>query len=88
MSKWKFTLPNSKELRYAIGIEDCDAIYRQIIEAWKWLASTRDDDYTIDSYLDDVEFDLECQAFDEESVDSHLSNLYDYCDENGVWIEI
>lgn len=30
MSKWKHTLPNSKDLRKAIEDEDSDAIFREI----------------------------------------------------------
>ena len=86
--KWKFTLPNSKELRQAIEKEDSDAVYRELIKAYNWIAQRVDDDYTIDSLVDNLEWDLDCQAFDEESVDAHLSEFYDYCDYRKVWIEI
>lgn len=88
MANWKFTLPNSSELRQAIENEDSDAIYREILKAYEWISQRFDDDYTIDSLMEEVQWDLDCQAFDEESVNSHLEELYNYCDARKVWIEL
>lgn len=88
MNKWKFTLPNSKALRQAIADEDSDAVYREIIKAYEWISQRFDDDYIIDSLIEEVQWDLDCQAFDEDSVNAHLDNFYQYCDARRVWIEL
>ena len=86
MSKWKFTLPNSKALRQAIEDEDSDAILRQIVIAYEELSKILEEDMT--SEIESVRDDIECQAFDEDSVNYQLSNLYDICDARKVWIEL
>lgn len=86
MSKWKFNLPNSNALRQAIEDEDSETILKQIVEAYKWIAETFNEDMT--SEIDSVQNDIECQAFDEESIDYHLNDLYDECDYRKVWIEL
>ena len=85
--KWKFTLPNSKELRQAIEDEDGEQVLKELISAYEWIAIHMDD-YAIDALIEDVQWDLDCQAFDEESVDSHLEDFYNYCDNRGVWVEL
>lgn len=86
MPKWKYTLPNSKELRQAIENEDSDTILREIINAYKWMETQFQEDNS--SEISSIEDDIECQAFDEDSVNYHLEGLYDICDERKVWIEI
>lgn len=86
MAIWKFNLPNSNALRQAIEDEDYEAILRQIVEAYKWLAETFNDDMS--SEIESVSDDIECQAFDEDSVNYHLESLYDECDYRKVWIEL
>lgn len=86
MAKWKFNLPNSNTLRQAIEDEDSDAILREIVKAYKWIAETFDEDMTAE--IESVNDDIECQAFDEDSVNYHLNNLYDECDDRKVWIEL
>lgn len=86
MAKWKYNLPNSSTLRQAIEDEDSDAILRQIVEGYKWMAKTFDEDMT--SEIESVNDDIECQAFDEDSVNYHLNDFYDECDCRKVWIEL
>lgn len=86
MSEWKYNLPNGKALRQAIEDEDSDAIYREIIEGYKWLETTLREDNSCE--IMSVEDDLECEAFDEDSVNYHLSDFYDYCDARKVWVEL
>lgn len=88
MKEWKFTLPNSNALREAIENEDAAAVYDELSKAYEWISQRFDDDYIIDQLVDDLQYDLECQAFDEESVNSHLNEFYNYCDDRRVWIEI
>lgn len=84
--KWKFTLPNGKALRQAIEDEDSETILREIIKAYEWMAETLEEDNT--NEIASVTDDLECEAFDEDSVNYHLDGLYDYCDARKVWVEL
>lgn len=86
MAKWEFNLPNSNALRQAIEDEDSFEILKQIAEAYKWMSQTFNDD--MQSEIESVNDDIECQAFDEDSVNYHLNNLYDECDFRKVWIEL
>lgn len=88
MSEWKFTLPNSKELRQAIEDEAYETILNEIIKGYQWIEQRRDEDCIIDSYIEEIQFDIDCGAFDEETVNSHLEDFYDFCDSRRVWIEI
>ena len=86
MSKWNCTLPNSKELRKAIEDEDSDAIFREIINAYKWMETRFGEDNS--SEICQVEDDLEVEAFDEDSVNMHLEDFWDACDVRKVWVEL
>lgn len=86
MSKWKYTLPNSKELRKAIEDEDGDAIFREIINAYKWMETHFGEDNF--SEICQVEDDLEVEAFDDDSVNMHLEDFWDACDVRKVWVEL
>lgn len=86
MNKWKYTLPNSKALRQAIEDEDSDLIYREIIKAYKWAEEHFAEDNRIE--ISEVEDDLEFEAFDEDSVNMHLENLWNYCDARRIWVEL
>lgn len=86
MAKWKYNLPNSSTLRQAVEDENSEEILKQIVEAYKWMAKTFDEDMT--SEIEIVNDDIECQAFDEDSVNYHLNDLYDECDCRKVWVEL
>ena len=85
MSKWKYTLPNSKELRQAIEDEDSDTIYKEILKSYEWAESVFHDTF---HEIQDVQDDLEVEAFDEDSVNMHLQDLWDYMDMRKVWVEL
>ena len=84
--KWKFTLPNSKALRKAIEDEDSDNILREIVKAYEWMSTALNEDMTAE--IENVTDDIECQAFDEDSVNYHLGDFFDICDARGVWVEV
>lgn len=86
MNKWKYNYPASKELRQAIEDEDSDLIYREIIKAYKWAEEYFAEENDIE--ISEVEDDLECQAFDEDSVNMHLEDLWNYFDARRVWVEV
>lgn len=86
MSKWKYTLPNSKELRKAIEDEDSDAIFREIINAYKWMETHFSENNSFE--INHVEDDLKVEAFDEDSVNMHLEDFWDACDARRVWVEL
>jgi hypothetical protein len=86
MSKWKYTLPNSKELRKAIEDEDSDKIFREIINAYKWMETHFGEDNSFE--IRHVEDDLEVEAFDEDIVNMHLEDFWDACDARRVWVEL
>lgn len=86
MGKWNYTLPNSKELRKAIEDEDSDAIFREIIKAYKWMETRFGEDNFFE--INYVEDDLEVEAFDEDSVNMHLEDFWDACDARRVWVAL
>ena len=86
--RWVFTLPNSKEIRTLIDSEDDNkALLEEIIEAYKLIGRHfGDDEEDIEMCIESVQEDIELEAFDDESVNYHLNDFYDYCDERKVWI--
>lgn len=88
MANWKFTLPNSAKIKNLIACEDNNAeLLKEIIEAYKsiWNHFGEEED---ESILESIQEDIELEAFDEDSVNWHLHELYDYCDERKVWIAL
>ena len=85
MNKWKYTLPNSKALRQAIEDEESELIYREILKAYEWAESVFHDTFY---EIQNVQDDLEVEAFDEDSVNMHLEDLWDYLDMRRVWVEL
>lgn len=86
MSKWKFTLPNSKDFRRAVADEAYETVLNEIIKGYGHIQTRTGEDMS--SEIKSVEEDIEFQAFDEDSVNYHLENFYTDCDIRGVWIEI
>lgn len=89
MSKWRYTLKVSSELRMAIADEDiwdvCDALEK----AWKEIHEQFPDEYGEFELENDLENICDArETEDEEEVDYLLSELYDYCDNTRIWIEL
>ena len=85
---WVFTLPNGSKLRELIENEDHKAVLEEIITSYKLIASHFEEDEEDIYEIDSINDDIECEAFDEDSVNYHLEGLYDYCDSRRVWVEL
>lgn len=92
MAKWKHTLLNGKELKELISSgdtseENCEQILTMLIIAYKEIKIfLKLDEYWLDNEVNEVQDDIDCAAFDEETVDYHLQNFYDTCDQLKVWV--
>lgn len=89
--RWNYQLKCGKALRRAINDEDPGKILNMLMKAYEeLLENDMIDDYDFESYTEDIEMyleDLEDEDI-EENVDYELDNLYDLCDNIGVWIPI
>lgn len=92
MRTWEYTLLNGKHLRSLIndgdGSEDnIKSILETLIKAYRYIGrhfGDTEEDITYDTQ--DIQDDIDMQCFDVETVDYHLQDLYDYCDELNVWV--
>lgn len=84
--KWKLNLPNSKTFRESVEEENSMRVYEEIIKGYEWMSKVFNEDMTIE--IQNVSDDLECEAFDEDSVNVHLDDFYYQCDARKVWIEL
>lgn len=86
--QWKFTLPNSKELRQAVEDENGEVVLNEIVKGYEHLSKRFGDDEYFNECIQSVKDDIECGAFDEDSANYHLTQFYDECDDRKVWIEL
>ena len=89
--RWNYQLKCGKALRDAIHDENPGEILEMIMKAYQELLDNdMIDDYDFESYTEDIEMymdDIEDEDI-EDNIDYELDNLYDLCDNIGVWIPI
>lgn len=100
MANWIYTCKNGTALRTLIYAEvpDCEAIMRKIADCYIEIGKNyppdendfqeETDDYAKEIYNDIDECMTETDYIDEETVNYHLSNLYDFCDNLQIWIKL
>lgn len=89
---WKYNLPTdlSQQLRSAVYEGDTNTIVSILEQALTWVVNTvpgLDED---DMYVSDIRDDLSYvdETSTEEDIDYILSNFYNLCDAERVWIAI
>lgn len=85
MKKWEYILPNAQDLRKAIDDDNAVGVLFQVIKAYEWAADMFGEEISEAEY---VREELELEALDEDSVNMHLDNFWDYCDRNRIWVEL
>lgn len=91
MAKWRYTLKAGEDLRKAIDDEEPREVLENLKECWREIHNEfpdEYDDYELESDIENIE-DVECNDdIDYEDIDYLLSELYDYCDNCRIWIEM
>lgn len=101
MANWIYICKTGKELRELINTDSHDFdnadIMRKIADCYNEIGEnypSEDDDFQeqTDEYAAEIYTDIdEAESFgyiDNETVNYHLENLYDLCDNLRIWIEI
>ena len=99
MADWKYRLKTAPGLREAIHKGNCEEVLNQLEAAWKEIHERFPDDYEDpESDISDIENERDNLANHEdygmtmedveENIDYLLNNLYDFCDNMKIWIEI
>lgn len=101
MAKWRYTLKIGPDLRDAISNENYEEILNYLEIAWKKINEKFPDEYEEDELIEDLadidnerenllNFESYGLDFEEviENIDYLLNNLYEYCDNTRIWIEI
>lgn len=89
---WKTNLINGEALRKAIDDEDYDEVRDTLIACYKEIAEKRpdviEDEYELNDYIESIEI-LDADDDDiEDSLDYELSEFYDLCDANNIWVNL
>lgn len=101
MTKWKYRLKTGSDLREAISNENYEDILKYLEKSWREINKQFPNDYEDDELNNDIadienerdnllnyeDYDMTMEDV-EENINYLLSNLYDYCDNMGIWIEI
>lgn len=97
MKKWNYTLKTGTRLRKAINEENHEEIlqlmiraYREIINYFIYIGLTDEKDFEdeFNYYTENILLMLEDKEYDEDEINYELSDLYDLCDNNGIWIPL
>lgn len=101
MTKWKYRLKTGSDLREAINDENYEDILKYLEKSWREINKKFPNDYEDDELNNDIadienerdnllnyeDYDMTMEDV-EENINYLLTNLYDYCDNMGIWIEI
>lgn len=86
--KWKYTLKIGKELREAIEDDDSAKTIMMLKKAFEEIHAQFPDVYDKDCLQNDLERIENIDEDDNEEINYALSDLYDYCDNTRIWIDI
>ena len=101
MTNWKYRLKVGSDLREAINDENYEDVLKYLEKAWREINKQFPEDHEEDELNEDIadianerdnlynyeDYDMTIEDV-EENINYLLSNLYDYCDNMGIWIEI
>lgn len=88
-NRWNYTLKCGKFLRQAINDDNAPRVLDLLYRAYRELLNAGlidKDDYA--SYTEDFELYDPDEADFEDNIDYELDNLYDLCDNIGVWVSL
>ena len=92
MGKWDYTLKSGKQLRESIGVDDYEAVLNSLRQRWDEIEHMSRNLPSCDMYIIEVEDLLEDISngvlVADSDIDNLLDELYDYCDDNDIWIDI
>ena len=86
---WRYTVKSGSKLREAIDGGNLEEILDNLEEVWREIHNRfpkEYDEYDLENDLSDI--DGVREDGDEEDVDMLLSDLYDYCDNMRLFIEL
>lgn len=91
-NRWNYTLKSGKQLRESINADNYKAVLNSLLRCWDEIERMNRNLPSCDIYIIEVEDLLEditngALAVDED-IDILLDELYDYCDDNRIWIDI
>lgn len=92
MSKWNYKLALGFKLRELINNDDnpednCQEMLNTLLKCYVDIQKKLEvDEYWFDNEKEELQDDIDCAAFDEETVNYHLNNFYDTCDQLRVWV--
>lgn len=90
-NRWNYTLKSGKHLRESIGADNYEDVLNSLLQCWDEIERMNRNLPSCDMYIIEVEDLLEdiangALAVDED-IDILLDELYDYCDDNRIWID-
>ena len=92
MSKWNYTLKSGKRLRESINADNYEAVLNCLLQCWDEIEHMSRNLPSCDIYVIEIEDLLEDMTDGALVVDSDidilLDELYDYCDDNHIWVDI
>ena len=101
MANWKYRLKTGSDLREAISDENYEDVLKYLEKSWREINKEFPNDYEEDELNEDIadienerdnlfnyeDYDMTMEDV-EENINYLLNNLYDYCDNMRIWIEI
>lgn len=92
MSRWDYTLKSGKQLRESINADDSEAVLTALLQCWNEIDHMDKNLPFVDEYIieieDTLEYISEGTMVTYSDVDSLLSDLYDYCDIDRIWVDL
>ena len=101
MANWKYRLKTGSDLRESINDENYEDVLKYLEKSWREINKKFPNDYEEDELNEDIadienerdnlfnyeDYDMTMEDV-EENINYLLTNLYDFCDNMGIWIEI
>ena len=92
MSKWNYKI-NSENLRESIQAENKNKIMQEIINIWKDIKNinteiVEDSQEEIDEYIEDINLRINDEDVENKTIDGFLNELYNFCDDLKIWLEL
>ena len=101
MANWKYRLKTGSDLRESINDKNYEDVLKYLEKSWREINKKFPNDYEEDELNEDIadienerdnlfnyeDYDMTMEDV-EENINYLLTNLYDFCDNMGIWIEI
>ena len=90
--KWELELKAGAGLRDAIEDEDYKEVVEKIKDCYREINDKRPDlldEDELDNIIEDLDVSfVEEEDFTEDNIDYYLNDLYDFCDNSGIWLNL